>query len=114
MKKSSSNWNIYCTRFLIRARQLEAPLTFVDMLGHEHHGIKGDYFVESVDGKQTILARKFFEDVYIPLGLARQRGQRVSERKFPPQSAGLAIAAQGTSPAKPCQAAPDCSVAIGT
>jgi len=81
VKKTANNWNVYCTRFLIKAKQLDSPLTFMDTLGHEHHGDKGDYFVEGVDGRQTILTRQLFEDVYITMGPAKQRWQVLSERK---------------------------------
>ena len=105
MKKTAKNWNVYCTRFLVKARQLTSPLTFVDVCGHEHRGRKGDYFVESIDGKQVILARKFFEDVYITMGPARKRWQVLAQRKMPPQSTMQAIARQSTdrlpSSAKP-------------
>jgi len=85
VKKVADSWNVYCTRFLIKAKQLDAPLTFVDMFGHEHRGAKGDYFVESVDGKQTILARKLVEDAYITMGEARKLWQMLSARKTPPK-----------------------------
>jgi len=94
VKKTAKSWNVYCTRFLIKAKQLNSPLTFVDMQGHEHYGVKGDYFVESVDGKQTILSRQLFEDVYITMGPAKKRWQALCERKMPPASTVQAIKAQ--------------------
>ena len=68
MTKTVSTWQVYRTRFLIRARQLNRALTFVDSLGREHHGKKGDYLVESCDGSRSITPRKIFEDVYVALG----------------------------------------------
>ena len=68
---SDSDWKIYRTRFLIKARQLDAPLAFTDPLGREHHGRKGDYLVESSDGLQRIAPREIFEDIYVPMGLAQ-------------------------------------------
>jgi hypothetical protein len=67
---SVSNWKIYRTRFLIRAKQLDAPLVFTDPLGREHSGRPGDYLVESSDGLQRIAPREIFEDIYVPMGPA--------------------------------------------
>ena len=50
----SSEWKIYRTRFLVRARQLTTPMTFVDLLGREHRGQAGDYLVETSDGVRRI------------------------------------------------------------
>ena len=65
MRKSSAEWNVYRTRFLIKAKQLTEPFSFVDVLGREHHGNAGDYLVESSDGLQRIAPRAIFEDVYV-------------------------------------------------
>jgi hypothetical protein len=62
-----SEWTTYRTRFLIKARQLDSPLTFVDCLGREHSGQKGDYLVLSSDGSQRIAPREIFEDIYVPM-----------------------------------------------
>ena len=62
---------VYRTRFLIRARQLTQALTFIDVLGREHHGECGDYLVESSDGSRRIAPRAIFEDVYVAMGPAR-------------------------------------------
>jgi len=70
---SSENWNVYRTRFLVRARQLTEPLSFTDSLGREHHGVAGDYLVQSSDGFLRIASREIFEDVY--LLLEREPGQ---------------------------------------
>ena len=61
-----SDWQTYRTRFTIRARILSAPLSFVDALGREQNGKRGDYLVES-NGMATITPRHIFEDVYVPL-----------------------------------------------
>jgi len=64
---SKKNWNVYCTRFLVRARQLTEPIAFTDPFGHEHVGRPGDYLVETSNGTRRIAARDFFEDIYLPL-----------------------------------------------
>jgi hypothetical protein len=61
-----SEWQTYRTRFTIRARILSAPLSFVDALGREQNGKRGDYLVES-NGMVTITPRHIFEDVYVTL-----------------------------------------------
>jgi hypothetical protein len=66
--KAESGWQVYRTRFLVRAKQLTGPLEFRDALGREHRGQKGDYLVESSDGLTSIAPRKIFEDVYVPMG----------------------------------------------
>lgn len=66
--KAENGWQVYRTRFLIRAKQLNGPLEFRDALGREHRGQKGDYLVESSDGLRSIAPRKIFEDVYVPMG----------------------------------------------
>ena len=68
MTKTAHTWQVYRTRFLIQARQLTGPLVFVDSLGRQHQGKKGDYLVESCDGARSIAPRKIFEDVYVTLG----------------------------------------------
>jgi len=70
MHSTTSDWKIYRTRFLIKAKQLDAPLVFTDPLGREHSGRRGDYLVESSDGLQRIAPREIFEDIYVPMGLA--------------------------------------------
>jgi len=63
-------WNIYRTRFLIKAQQLTQPLAFVDPLGREHRGQPGDYLVEFSDGRRSIQRREIFEDIYVAMGPA--------------------------------------------
>ena len=67
MRKSSAQWHVYRTRFLIKAKQLTTATAFVDVLGREHHGEVGDYLVESSDGTLRIAPREIFEDVYVAL-----------------------------------------------
>ncbi|MGD0506853.1 MAG: hypothetical protein ABSA27_03600 [Terriglobales bacterium] len=62
-----SQWTVYRTRFLVRARQLTEPLVFTDALGREQSGRPGDYLVESSDGIRRITTRAIFEDIYVPL-----------------------------------------------
>lgn len=67
---SESQWIVYRTRFLVRARQLTEPLVFTDALGREQSGRPGDYLVESCSGIKRITARAPFEDIYVPLAQA--------------------------------------------
>ncbi len=68
---SKNSWNMYCTRFLVRARQLTEPISFIDPLGHEHVGRPGDYLVETSNGIRRIATKAFFEDTYVPITPAR-------------------------------------------
>ena len=63
-------WKTYRTRFLIKAKQLSSSLSFVDHLGRQHCGRKGDYLVESSDGVLSIAPRRIFEDIYVPMSLS--------------------------------------------
>jgi len=74
-----SDWTVYRTRFVVRARQLTDPLNFTDALGREHSGQPGDYLVEIFDGLLSITPRKFFEDIYVPL----QADCRASQPRSP-------------------------------
>ena len=60
-------WKTYRTRFLVNAKQLTSSLSFVDHLGRQHCGRKGDYLVESSDGVISIAPRQIFEDIYVPI-----------------------------------------------
>jgi len=62
-----SQWTVYRTRFLVRARQLTEPLVFTDALGREQSGRPGDYLVESSDGIRRITSQVLFEDIYVPI-----------------------------------------------
>lgn len=61
----SEEWKTYRTRFLVNAKQLRSSLSFVDHLGRQHRGRKGDYLVESSDGVVSIAPRHIFEDIYV-------------------------------------------------
>jgi len=62
-----SDWTVYRTRFVVRARQLTDTLIFTDALGRQQSGRPGDYLVEIFDGLLSITPRRFFEDIYVPL-----------------------------------------------
>ena len=70
MSKAASPWQVYRTRFLVRARRLTRPLVFVDALGREHRGEKDDYLVKSAEGARSIAPRKIFEDIYVAMGFS--------------------------------------------
>lgn len=82
MRKVENEWQVYRTRFLIRARQLTGSLEFRDALGREHRGQKGDYLVESSDGTQRIAPREIFEDVYVAMGPAVETWPLLDRRNF--------------------------------
>src|SRR5215475_14275802 len=63
----SDQWKTYRTRFLVKAKQLNASLSFTDHLGRQHCGRKGDYLVESCDGVLSIAPRQIFEDIYVAM-----------------------------------------------
>ena len=81
--KTGSEWQIYRTRFLIRAKQLSEPLVFVDALGREHCGQKGDYLVESSDGTRRIAPRAIFEDVYVAIAPSDKNWPPGRKRELP-------------------------------
>ena len=83
MRKVEIEWQVYRTRFLIRARQLTGPLEFRDALGRDHRGQKGDYLVESSDGSQRIAPREIFEDVYVAMGFAVEKWPASATRTLP-------------------------------
>jgi len=74
----SEEWKTYRTRFLVKAKQLNSPLSFIDPLGRQHVGRKGDYLVESSEGVISIAPRRIFEDVYVQMGLEIE-GLRVAQ-----------------------------------
>lgn len=73
----SEEWKSYRTRFLVNAKQLNSSLSFVDHLGRQHRGRKGDYLVESSDGVISIAPRRIFEDIYVLM--PAQRGSDSAE-----------------------------------
>jgi hypothetical protein len=73
MKTETETWKTYRTRFLVKARKLSSNLTFVDSLGRQHSGRKGDYLVESSEGLISIAPRQIFEDIYVAIGIEEGR-----------------------------------------
>lgn len=67
-----TQWTVYRTRFLVRARQLTEPLVFTDAFGRQQSGRPGDYLVESSDGMRRITTQALFEDIYVPLAQNNQ------------------------------------------
>ena len=63
----SDDWNVYRTRFLVRAKQLTEFVEFTDSLGRQHSGRPGDYLVQSSEGLLRVAPREIFEDVYVQL-----------------------------------------------
>jgi len=63
----SEQWKTYRTRFLVKAKKLSSGLSFVDHLGRQHCGRKGDYLVESCDGVLSIAPKQIFEDIYVAM-----------------------------------------------
>ena len=83
-----AEWKTYRTRFLVKAKQLSSSLSFVDPLGRQHSGRKGDYLVESSDGVVSIAPRQIFEDIYVPIAReddTPERFERVDLRRKLPQ-----------------------------
>ena len=78
-----SDWKVYRTRFLVRARQLTEPLFFVDALGRDHHGNTGDYLVESSDGCRRIAPQAIFEDIYVAMNRVGDQRPLGSKREWP-------------------------------
>jgi hypothetical protein len=78
------DWNIYRTRFLVRARQLTQPLAFIDPLGREQRGSPGDYLVQSSEGLLRIASREIFEDVYVLLRQPEPGQQSLSASDLTP------------------------------
>jgi len=72
-----SQWTVYRTRFLVRARQLTEPMVFTDALGREQSGRPGDYLVESSGGIKRITSQALFEDIYVPLAPMQHQSEKV-------------------------------------
>lgn len=77
----SREWKTYRTRFLVKAKQLNSSLSFVDSLGRQHSGRKGDYLVESSDGVISIAPKRIFEDIYVPMLLDDTDGPPAGESR---------------------------------
>jgi hypothetical protein len=84
-----NDWQLYRTRFLVKAKQLTRRMTFVDTLGREHCGNKGDYLVESCDGARRIASREIFEDVYVIMGTSS--GQEPLMTELTARTIGLPV-----------------------
>jgi hypothetical protein len=67
VKNIEIEWQLYRTRFLVKAKQLTRRTKFTDTLGREHRGEKGDYLVESCEGTRSITRKKIFEDIYVAM-----------------------------------------------
>lgn len=65
-----SDWKIYRTRYLTKARQLTETTVVLDHVGRFHTGKPGDYLVQCPDGSQRISPRHVFEDVYVEMSAA--------------------------------------------
>jgi len=86
----SVEWKTYRTRFLVKAKQLSSSLSFVDPLGRQHSGRKGDYLVESSDGVVSIAPRQIFEDIYVAITMESKgtdvpAGAEACQRRKMPQ-----------------------------
>ncbi len=79
----SEQWKTYRTRFLVKAKQLNSGLSFIDHLGRQHCGRKGDYLVESCDGVLSIAPKQIFEDIYVPMAAKPSRSASRSQRDLP-------------------------------
>jgi hypothetical protein len=84
----SEEWKTYRTRFLVKAKQLSSSLSFVDNLGRQHSGRKGDYLVESAEGVISIAPRQIFEDIYVAIVMVENAAvgpgeERREGRKLP-------------------------------
>lgn len=78
-------WKTYRTRFLVKAKQLNSNFSFVDALGRQHSGRKGDYLVESSDGVISITPRRIFEDIYVPIMAGESSQPACADRMSRPQ-----------------------------
>jgi hypothetical protein len=85
-QEQNGEWNLYRTRFLVKAKQLTEPFSFENALGYRYSGKPGDYLVEWSYGVKSILPRKFFEDVYVSMGPADGNGQLSATPKLPMKS----------------------------
>ena len=90
MNNADSEWHVYRTRFLVRAKQLTTSLEFRDILGRQHCGQPGDYLIESSDGTLRIAQRGIFEDIYVAMapgmGAPSFSGPSSGNRPLPPGS----------------------------
>jgi hypothetical protein len=79
----SEDWNVYRTRFLVRAKQLTEFVEFTDTLGRQHSGRPGDYLVQSSEGVLRVAPREIFEDVYVVLSEHQPKFSGADDLVFP-------------------------------
>lgn len=82
-----NEWKTYRTRFLVKAKQLNSSISFVDSLGRQHTGRKGDYLVESSEGVVSVAPKQIFEDIYVAIRQEEETGLPL--RRKLPQSTSL-------------------------
>jgi hypothetical protein len=83
----AEQWKTYRTRFLVKAKQLNSGLSFIDHLGRQHCGRKGDYLVESCDGVLSIAPKQIFEDIYVAMAVRRRSGSASRSQHDLPEKA---------------------------
>ena len=79
----SEQWKTYRTRFLVKAKQLTSGISFIDHLGRQHCGRKGDYLVESCDGVLSIAPKQIFEDIYVAMAVKRRPASASKSQSYP-------------------------------
>jgi hypothetical protein len=97
VKKLSTEWNIYRTRFLVKAKQLTQPMSFIDSLGREHNGRAGDYLVEWSDGNRRVAPRQIFEDIYVVMDRAEEAWSSPESEISPPVRRRVATRTHATA-----------------
>jgi hypothetical protein len=113
VNKADGTWQVYRSKFLIQAKQLAEPLSFVDALGREQRGDKGDYLVDS-NGILRIWPQALFESAYalldpapcpLLMSMAEPHNRlahsaplprRTGAGKLPPGRCGKAVPESGT------------------
>jgi len=80
-----SDWKIYRTRYLVKARQLTETTVVPDDRGRFQTGQPGDYLVECSDGSQRISPRHIFEDVYVEMSPLGRDSSPARRSQFPAQ-----------------------------
>ena len=80
-----SDWKIYRTRYLVRARQLTEATVVPDEIGRLQAGKPGDYLVECTDGSRRISPRHVFEDIYVEMFSAGPSGPPARSLETPVQ-----------------------------
>ena len=82
--KPTIEWNIYRTRFLVRAKQLTQHLVFTDAyMDERRRGEPGDYLVDASDGTTRVTPKAIFEDIYVVMpATAQNRKPRGGSHNF--------------------------------